>query len=213
MNESHRVGSGPCGTGLPDPTALALQSRGSISRPGCLPPPRSSGGRRAPPRFPRSRPVLPGAAYKAPRGPASGSRSVSGCERGGGGYPPRDRRRGPSKWKLGSRVACRPAFQVTPSHAGRACLPALDSSVLGLARMLERPVWRLWFSSQHAGCGGRARHSPEEWRAGVLPGPGLWHLDGSRDSGAFSRLVLGAEGRHSEGRRLAGPRPRPGRLR
>ena len=121
----------------------------------------------------RALPVLPGAAYKAPRGPASGSRSVFGCEREGGGYPPRDKRRGPSKWKLESWVACRPAFQATLSHtwrpearAGVAASRTLDSSVLGLA---------LYSSALYGGFGSvpttpRVEAEPgtaqEEWRAG-----------------------------------------------
>lgn len=64
----------------------------------------------------------------------------------------------------------------------------LDSSVLGLARILERTVWRVWFSSHYTACGGRARHSPGRVESGVTsPGLDCGHLDGSRDSGTLSR--------------------------
>ena len=187
--------AGPCGTGLLDPTALALESRGSIGLPGCITPaPQQQRPSRAA-AFPALSARTSRRGLQGPARPRLRVRSVSGCEREGGGYPPRDKRRGPSKWKLESRVACRPAFQATLSHAGRpearTGAPAsrtLDSSVLGLARILECTVWRVWFYSHYAACGGRARHSPVRVESVVSsPGLGCGHLDGSRDSGTFSR--------------------------
>ncbi|TKC52885.1 hypothetical protein EI555_003467, partial [Monodon monoceros] len=95
---------GPCGTGPPDPTALAWESGGSAGL-AAVPQPRSRGIPACPPALARrrisralgphvpARPARLGAAGAAPCGPASGSGSGSGCEREGGGPRRRDGRR------------------------------------------------------------------------------------------------------------------------